>query len=89
MIEFDECLEVGKKAKRHQKRIISKLNKGKPVPGVWLLTNPMNTENLYDIFDAKLLVFPYYKKMDIHVYGIAKSRDEAIELLLGVLEKKI
>ena len=89
MIDFDECLEVGKKVKRHQKRIISKLKNGKLVTGVWLITNPTNEANLYDIFDAKLLIFSYYKKMNIHVYGIAKTKDEAIELLLGVLEKRI
>lgn len=89
MINFDKELAVGGDVKKRKlEKIMRRLERGKASPGVWLITNPTNEANLFDIFDAKLLIFSYYKKRDINVYGLAKSREQAEEILLGLIEKK-
>lgn len=89
MIKFDENLVVGQDVKKRKlEKIMRKLELGKASPGVWMITNPTNEANLFDIFDAKLLIFSYYKKRDVYVYGLAKSREQAEEILLGLIEKK-
>lgn len=88
MINFDNDILIGEGVTKRIKRIMRRLDKEKASPGIWLITNPTNEDNLFDIFDAKLLIFSYYKKRDIHVYGIAKSNDEAKDLLLVLLERK-
>ncbi len=88
MIDFDNNLLVGESVKKRIRRIMRRLTKEKAIPGVWLITNPTNEENLFDIFDAKLLIFSYYKRQCIHVYAVAKGQEEAEKLLLKLLEKK-
>ncbi len=88
MIDFDNDLLIGAGVKKKIRRIMRRLTKEKALPGVWLVTNPTNEENLFDIFDAKLLIFSYYKRLNIHVYAVAKGQDEAEKLLLKMLEKK-
>ena len=41
---------------------------------------------MFDILPAKELLFPYYKRREVFVYGLAKGRTEAEELLIVILE---
>lgn len=89
MIKFDENLLVGEDVKKRKlARIMRRLENGKVSPGVWIITNPTNEANVFDMFEAKLLIFSCYKKRETTVFAIAKSREKAEALLLELIEQK-
>ncbi|MBO5353811.1 MAG: hypothetical protein J6A77_10995 [Lachnospiraceae bacterium] len=86
MIVWSDKLYIGEQVERKIRKFQKKLESGKPVPGIFLITKPSNEQNLFDILPATELVFPYYKKQKLTVYGLAKGREEAVSLLLTMLE---
>lgn len=86
MIVWSDKLYIGEQAEKNCKKLQKKLESGKLVPGVYLITKPSNENNLFDILPATELLFPYYKRNGLLVYGLAKGRDEAEGLLLSMLE---
>ncbi len=86
MVIWSEKLYIGEQAKKKEKKIKKKIENGKLVTDVFLITKPSNESNLFDILPTVELLFPYYKKRELLVYGLAKGKDEAKELLLMMLE---
>ena len=86
MIIWSEKLYIGRRAEKNCGKIKNKLNSGKPVPGFFLITKPSNESNLFDILPATELFFPYYKRQELLVYGLAKGKEEAEELVVSMLE---
>lgn len=86
MIVWSEKLYIGEQAEKNCKKFQKKLEKGKLVPGIFLVTRPSNENNLFDILPATELLFPYYKRKELLVYGLAKGKDEAEQLVLSMLE---
>lgn len=86
MIVWSEKLYIGKKAEKNIKRVQKKLENGKLVPEYFLITKPSNESNLFDILPTAELLFPYYKRQELLVYGLAKSKEEAEELVVSMLE---
>ena len=86
MIVWSEKLYIGEQAEKNCKKLQKKLEGGKLVPGVYLITRPSNDSNLFDILPATELLFPYYKRAELLVYGLAKGKSEAEELVLSMLE---
>ena len=87
MVIWSEKLYVGEQAEKNYKKIKKKIEQGKLVTDVFLITKPSNENNLFDILPARELLFPYYKKRELLVYGLAKGKDEAKELLLQMLQE--
>ena len=86
MIVWSEKLYIGEQAEKKCKKIQKKLENGKAVMGYFLITKPSNDKNLFDILPTKELLFPYYKKQNLEVYGLAKGKEEAEELVVSMLE---
>ena len=86
MIVWSDKLYIGEQAERNVKKLQKKLEHYKPVKDLFLITKPSNEKNLFDILPAKELFFPYYKKQKLVVYGLAKGRGEAEQLLITILE---
>ncbi len=86
MIVWSEKLYIGGQAEKHSEKVQKKLQKGKPVIGYFLITRPSNEKNLFDILPAAELLFPYYKRQELMVYGLAKGREEAEALVVSMLE---
>ncbi len=86
MIQWSGKLYIGAQAKKQQDRVKKKLSAGKPVPGYFLITRPSNEKNLLDILPAAELLFPYYKCCSLFVYGLAKGKEEAENLVVSMLE---
>jgi len=86
MIVWSDKLYIGEQAEKNSEKLKKKLEAGKLVLDVYLIARPSNADNLFDILPAKELLFPYYKKREIFVYGLAKGMEEATELLLRILE---
>lgn len=86
MIVWSEKLYIGEQAEKNLKKVQKKLESGKPLPGYFLITKPSNADNLFDILSAGELFFPYYKQQELLVYGLAKGKSEAEELVVSMLE---
>ncbi len=86
MIVWSEKLYIGEQAEKKCRKIQKKLENGKLVNGYFLITKPSNDSNLLDILPTKELLFPYYKKQKLLVYGLAKGKEEAEELVVSMLE---
>ena len=86
MIVWSDKLYLGEQVERNVKKLQKKLEAGKPLQGIFMITKPSNEKNLFDILPATELFFPYYKKQKLTVYGLAKGREEAESLLLTMLE---
>ena len=87
MITWSSCLYIGEGIGKNKDRIKRRIEQGKPVPGVFLIAEPSNRENLFDILEAKELWFPYYRKHSLTVYGLAGGKDKAEELVVRMLEE--
>lgn len=46
-----------------------------------------NEKNLFDILDCNELLFRYYKRRELYIVGLAKTREEAIDLLQDMIEE--
>ena len=86
MVRWSEKLYIGEQAAKKAEKFRKKIEAGKLVDGVFLITRPSNGQNLMDILPSKELLFPYYKRQELFVYGLAKGKDEAESLVLTMLE---
>ena len=58
-----------------------KIETGWFVKDYYLITSPTNTENLLDIIEARLLRFSFYRSRNLSVFGLAKGKGNAEQLL--------
>lgn len=86
MITWSDRLYLGENVKKNPERLKKKLEKNKLVLGTFLITASSNKDDLFDVLDTKDCMFPYYRKKDIIVYGIANGREEALQLVVRILE---
>lgn len=86
MIVWSEKLYIGSQAEKIFKKVKKKLESGNVVIGFFLITRPSNESNLFDILPTAELLFPYYKRQELLVYGLAKGREEAENLVVSMLE---
>lgn len=80
-MKFYKNLYLSESAEKKQNKIISKLKKNKIQTGVFLITISTNEAEQLDIIQSLYLLQPEYPVDDLLVVGIAKSQDEAIELV--------
>lgn len=80
MIEWVNDLYITENIKNKDKTI-DYINRGKLTSGIYCITFATNPENLFDIYNAKELKFPYYKKRKTVIVGLAKGKNEAILLV--------
>ena len=86
MIIWSEKLYIGEQAQKNCRKVQKKLENGKFVPGFFLITRPSNENNLFDILSTQELLFPYYKRQELLVYGLAKGKAEAESMVVSMLE---
>lgn len=63
-----------------------KLIQGKPVSGIYLITLSENPHNVLEILPALTLVQETAARMCPEVVGIARSKDEALELITNMVQ---
>lgn len=79
-----------KKLDKIKKRLNGKWNRWKESPllsGVFLISIAKNASDQLDIFDARQLVQPFYKKYPVYVIGIAESYEEALQLVERLVQE--
>lgn len=85
MVVWKELLYCAGISEKKQKRIMRAIGKRRPVRKVYLITAPSNPENKLDLLQANQLLQPYYKKMEVCVYGLAGSEEDAKELAAAMV----
>lgn len=81
MVKWYNDLYLDEKAKKNIKKIKRTIEKEKTLPDVYLICFPMNSSNLFDIIRASDVLYPYYKKAEVTVIGVAYGKNEAIRII--------
>ena len=67
-------------------RLLHRLEKGKPEPNLYILALPESRErNILDIYSSLELMQPHYKNRSKYVVGIARGKQDAIELASSIV----
>lgn len=67
--------------------LIRKIRLGKLQSEGVLVTLASNGIDYFDIYPAWVLLQPFYKKQDLKVVGVARSREEAIEVVRRIVQE--
>ncbi len=85
MISWTSRLYIGDKMKKKKDKVISSINNSEVTFDVYCITFASQQDNLFDILDANELLFPFYKKSEIRIVGLARGRKEALSLVEKML----
>ena len=86
MLVWQENFLTGESVKNPNK-IKKKLNNGKLVPGIYLLTLSENPSNLMDIIPAAMLIQKSLYEICPKIIGMAKGKDEALEMVRSLIDE--
>ncbi len=69
------------------KKALRRIAIKRPVKGLFVVTEPLFDAGIMEIYDYNELLQPYYRKQrrSINIYGIAKSRDKAKEVVNDII----
>lgn len=70
---------------KNSSRIRRRLEHGKPVPGIYLITLSDNPRNLLEILSALTLIQESAADMCPEIVGIAKGKEEAMDLVTEMI----
>ncbi len=84
MLKWHKHYYTGSSVK-NSSRIRRRLEHGKPVPGIYLITLSDNPRNLLEILPALTLVQESAADMCPEIVGIAKGKEEAMELITDMI----
>lgn len=85
MISWTSRLYVGDKMKKKKENVIASINSREATFGVYCITFASHPDNLFDIMNANELLFPYYKKSEVRIVGLARGKEEALKLVQNML----
>ena len=81
-MQISSKLYVSEQMLKKQDKVIDKIKSGNPCLGVYIITESTNGIDVFDIYNYNLLFQRYYEVYkDLTVYGIAKDKDDAYELV--------
>ena len=79
-------LRIGESVKKAD-RIRRKLNHGKIVPGVYLITFSENPRNLLEIIPALTMIQQSAADICPEIIGLAGNKDEAVEMTVEIIQE--
>lgn len=80
-------LYLGETIAPKARQIMKKINKNKPVMDVYLITLPSNPAEQLDLIPSWVLLQKGYPTEHIRVVGMAKGREEAMQLVVTLAEE--
>lgn len=84
-------LYLGDNAKKEKYKVFGRVQKGRFSPDTFLITLANSDGNLLEITPVNFLYQPHFKNRKnlekIYVVGIAKGRDEALELVRIIIDE--
>ena len=71
---------------KKKKRLLRRLERGKPVYDIYLLALPESKErNILDIYNSLELIQPHYKGRDKYIVGLAHGKENAVALAAAIV----
>nr|WP_294662674.1 hypothetical protein [uncultured Blautia sp.] len=86
MLKWCKDLRIGEGVKKADK-IRRKLNHGKIVPGVYLITFSENPRNLLEIIPALTLIQQSAADICPEIIGLACDKDEAVDMVTEIIQE--
>lgn len=86
MFKWYKELYIGKHAKKRIDRIRSRIDRGKRLPQIWLISLAANGRDQLDIFDARNLYQPAFRSRCPMIVGVAADYGEALELVIRMAD---
>jgi len=86
-MKFYKHLYITEDAYDSRRKTIHKLKHHKLCLNGYVVTLSTNPNNLLDIYAAKELIQPHYKKAELSVIGLAASLDDAMELVTDIIQE--
>lgn len=86
-MKLNKNLIISKSLEKNKKKIFFKIKMRKIKLRLYCIAFPTNKQNLLDIYNYNELLEPYYKKKDIHIIGLAKTKKEAINIVLDIIKE--
>ena len=86
MLKWCKDLRIGEGVKKADK-IRRKLNHGKIVPGVYLITFSENPRNLVEIIPALTMIQQSAADICPEIIGLAGDKDEALEMVTAIIQE--
>ena len=80
-------LYVGESIAEKSEKVKRKILRGALQVQIYVITLPSNQQNLLDIIPAREIQQKYYPKRDLYVIGLAKGREEAEQVVAGLLSE--
>lgn len=87
MIKWAEEMYFDQYVKKRKRRIMWAIQTGRVKLGIYCITLAGNPENLLEIMDVNELKFPYYKRQDIYILGLALGRERAMKLVAHIIDE--
>lgn len=86
MLKWNKDLRVGEGVKKADK-IRRKLNHGKIVPGIYLITFSENPRNLLEIIPALTMIQQSAAEICPEIIGLAGDKDEAMDMITEIIQE--
>ncbi|BBF42048.1 hypothetical protein lbkm_0730 [Lachnospiraceae bacterium KM106-2] len=87
MIQWYEHLYLDDRAKKNIEKITDKVERGKEIWNLYLIVQPSNKANLFDIISASEITQDHYKRNDLFIMGAAYGKDSAIEEIMKMMQE--
>lgn len=86
MLDWYQNLYIGEGMKKKAQKAMTRIEKGKAAPGVYLLTLSAHPDNVLEIISAMYLMQEPLRRRCPKIVGIAWSYEEALELMQQILQ---
>lgn len=86
MVNWSDKLYMDDKIKKKPQKWRKKLEEEKVSYELYCIALASNPKNLLDIINCNELLFPYYKRNELFVVGLASSRESAVLLVKDMIE---
>lgn len=87
MLNWYKDLYLGDTAKKKQKQYKKKIEQGKLVPGIYVLTLASNPQNAIDIYPAEVLIQKTVQNRLPVIIGLARGYWEALQLVESITKE--
>ncbi len=87
MLKWYPHLYISDRTRKSAKRLIRRINRGKPTRDVYVLTYPTNDCNVMDIVPSSVLMQKVVRSSCPKIIGLARGREEAYELMKQILQE--